>query len=68
MIRSSNTFNFGKWKGFNASTVARNDPGYIYFCENELGYRFSPKVKREAAKTTLRRRHFLRSERVPAFC
>ena len=56
MIRSSNTFNFGKWRGFTAGEVAARDPGYIYFCENELGYRFTPKVKRSAALTCNRRR------------
>lgn len=67
MIRSTHTFNFGKWKGFDVATVARHEPGYLYFCENELGYQFSPKVKRMAQQTSLRRRHFRRSGTVPAF-
>lgn len=69
MIRSGNTFNFGKWKGVRVSDVANMDSSYIYFCENRLGYEFSPKVKRACRSTDLRNRH-LRTHSagmVPAF-
>ncbi|MFW3388328.1 UNVERIFIED_CONTAM: hypothetical protein RF648_20280, partial [Kocuria sp. CPCC 205274] len=56
MIRSGKTFNFGKWKGFTVGEVAQRDPSYIYFCENKMGYRFSPKVKRIANLANQRRR------------
>lgn len=65
MIRSSNVFNFGKYRGLTAGEVAQRDPGYVYFCENELGYEFTPKVKRQCKGTVLRRRHF--SSSYPAF-
>lgn len=57
MIRSHETFNFGKFRGSRVMDVARTSPGYIYFCENELGLRFTPRVKRECAMTSHRRRY-----------
>ena len=63
MIRSYNIFNFGKYRGWNVMDVARREPGYIYFCENELGMRFSPRVKRECSYTSMSRRRI----RQPAF-
>lgn len=47
MIRSNNIFNFGKYKGRRVIDVAHFDPSYIYFCENRMGLKFTPKVKRE---------------------
>lgn len=63
MIRSYNRFNFGKHYGRSVIDVARTNPGYIYYCENELGMRFSPRVKRECSYTSMCRRRI----RQPAF-
>ena len=56
MIKSNETFNFGKYRGSRVLDVARTSPAYIYFCENELGLRFTPRVKRECMETSHRRR------------
>lgn len=55
MIKSNNVFNFGKYRGLTVEDVARVSPGYIYFCENELGMSFSPKVKRQCRQTSFRK-------------
>lgn len=65
MIRSNETFNFGKYRGWRVADVARVEPGYIYFCENEMGVRFTPKVKRECLATSAHRRRI--SGRGPMF-
>lgn len=65
MIRSGHRFNFGKYRGRFVDDVASRDPGYIYFCENELGYEFTPRVKRLCGAACARRRHLRSSE--PAF-
>ena len=57
MIRSNHTFNFGKYRGSRVLDVARVNPGYIYFCENEMGMRFTPRVKRECSNTSYWRRY-----------
>lgn len=57
MIRSNETFNFGKYRGMRVQDVARREPGYIYFCENEMGVRFTPKVKRICRLTSMQRRN-----------
>lgn len=56
MIHSYDRFNFGKYRNWSAIEVARVEPGYIYFCENELGVRFTNKVKRECLVTSARRK------------
>lgn len=56
MIRSSDTFNFGKHRGLKVMDVARVEPGYIYFCENEIGVRFTSRVKRQCLNTSSRKR------------
>lgn len=62
MIKSTNTFNFGKYRGLSVDDVARVNPGYIYFCENELGMRFTPRVKRQCLTTSTMKR----AARMPA--
>lgn len=57
MIKSSHRFNFGKYRGQFVDAVAAREPGYIYFCENRLGHRFSPKVKRIARNASNRNRY-----------
>lgn len=56
MVKSHHTFNFGKHRGLTVQEVASVSPGYIYFCENELGMRFTPKVKRTCLLTSARKR------------
>lgn len=48
MIGSTNRFNFGKYRGRLVGDVARFDPTYIWWVENNMGHRFTPKVKRIA--------------------
>lgn len=50
MIGSTNRFNFGKYKGRLVIDVARFDPQYIWWVENSMPCRFTPKVKREARR------------------
>lgn len=64
MIKSNKVFNFGKFRGSRVIDVARTSPAYIYFCENNLGLRFTPRVKRECSMTSHRRRY----RNVPLFC
>lgn len=61
MIKSTNIFNFGKYRGLLVAEVANFDPGYIYFCENELNMQFSPRVKRDCRKTSFRKTAYRRS-------
>ena len=48
MIGTANRFNFGKYNGRLVIDVARFDPQYIWWVENNMGYRFTDKVKHEA--------------------
>lgn len=48
MISSHNRFNFGRHYGRTAEQVADIDPTYIWHCENTMGVRFTPRVKRIA--------------------
>ena len=48
MIKTYNRFGFGKYEGMRVDRVAQIDPSYIWYCENQLGYRFTPEVKRIA--------------------
>ena len=48
MISSNKRFNFGKYRGRLVIDVARFDPQYIWWVENNGEHRFTPLVKREA--------------------
>ena len=48
MIGSADRFGFGKYRGRLVIEVARFDPQYIWWVENNMSVRFTPKVKRAA--------------------
>lgn len=60
MIRSNNRINFGKYRGMTVSEIARRDPSYIWYLENKGGYRFTPRVKREAREAADYQYHGIR--------